>query len=53
MRLFSRKPVEVEPERCPVCNERVPDETDECAMCGANLKALLPSRGLRDQSSRK
>jgi rRNA maturation endonuclease Nob1 len=54
MRLFSRKPdIEIEPERCPVCNERVPDEADECAMCGADLRALLPSRGLRDELPRQ
>lgn len=37
---------EPEPVRCPVCNERVPDDADEqreCAMCGADLRALLPS----------
>lgn len=41
--MFRRKPkVEDEPERCPLCNERVPDGADECAMCGADLKALRP-----------
>ena len=44
MGLFRRKrEVEEEPERCPVCTERLPDDADECAMCGANLKALRPS----------
>jgi rRNA maturation endonuclease Nob1 len=44
MGLFRRKQkVEDEPERCPVCTERLPDDADECAMCGANLKALRPS----------
>jgi len=39
--LFRRKPkVEEEPERCPLCTERLPDGVDECAMCGADLKAL-------------
>lgn len=39
--LFRRKPkIEEEPERCPVCTERVPDDADECAMCGADLRAL-------------
>ena len=43
MGLFRRKPkVEAEPERCPLCAERVPDGADECAMCGADLKALRP-----------
>jgi len=41
--LFRRKPkVEDEPERCPLCNEPLPDGADECAMCGADLKALRP-----------
>jgi hypothetical protein len=41
MALFRRKPkAEEEPERCPVCTERLPDDADECAMCGADLKAL-------------
>ena len=44
MRLFPRKhKVEDEPERCPMCTERLPDDADQCAMCGANLKALRPS----------
>ena len=44
MGLFRRKPtVEAEPERCPVCRERLPDGADECAMCGADLKPLRPS----------
>jgi len=42
--LFRRKPkVEEEPERCPLCTERLPDGADECAMCGADLKALHPA----------
>ena len=44
MALFRRKAtLEVEPERCPVCRERLPDEADECAMCGADLRPLRPS----------
>jgi hypothetical protein len=40
---FRRKAtVEDEPERCPVCRERLPDDADECAMCGADLKPLRP-----------
>ena len=36
MGLFRCEPKpEPEPERCPLCNERVPDGADECAMCGA------------------
>jgi hypothetical protein len=43
MRFFRRNEnVEVEPERCPVCTERVPEQTTECAMCGADLRALRP-----------
>jgi hypothetical protein len=43
MGLFRRKAnTEVEPDRCPMCNERVPDDARECAMCGADLRALLP-----------
>jgi hypothetical protein len=43
MGLFQRKPkFEDEPVRCPVCTERLPDDADECAMCGADLKALRP-----------
>ena len=44
MGLLRRKDnTEPEPERCPMCKERVPDEARECAMCGADLRALLPS----------
>src|SRR5215204_2154895 len=44
MALFRRKAtVEDEPERCPVCRERLPDDAHECAMCGADLKPLRPS----------
>jgi predicted amidophosphoribosyltransferase len=43
MGLFRRKAtVEDEPERCPVCRERLPDDAGECAMCGADLKPLRP-----------
>ena len=43
MALFRRKAtVDDEPERCPVCRERLPDDADECAMCGADLKPLRP-----------
>lgn len=43
--MFRRKPkVREEPERCPLCAERVPDGADECAMCGADLKALARGR---------
>jgi rRNA maturation endonuclease Nob1 len=39
--LFKRRTdVEAEPERCPICTERVPEDAQECAMCGADLKAL-------------
>ena len=51
MGLFRRNPkVEAEPERCPLCNERVPDGADECAMCGADLKPLRPWSGDRDRA---
>jgi rRNA maturation endonuclease Nob1 len=43
MRLFRRKNVEVERERCPLCRERVPEHADECAMCGADLRSMRPS----------
>jgi hypothetical protein len=44
MGLFRRKAtVEEAPERCPVCRERLPDDADECAMCGVDLKPLRPS----------
>ena len=42
MGLFRRKNDEVEPERCPLCRERVPEDADECAMCGADLRSLRP-----------
>jgi ribosomal protein L40E len=46
MGLFRRNTnVEPEPEKCPLCGERVPDGADECRMCGANLKPLRPSAG--------
>jgi len=39
--LFRRKSnIEPEPERCPLCTERVPDGAQTCAMCGADLRAL-------------
>ncbi len=41
MGLFRRKQkVEEEPDRCPVCRERLPADADECRMCGANVKAM-------------
>jgi hypothetical protein len=44
MGLFRRNPkVEDEPERCPVCCERLPDDADQCRMCGADLRALRPA----------
>jgi rRNA maturation endonuclease Nob1 len=44
MALFRRRAaVEDEPERCPVCRERLPDDADECAMCGADVKPLRPA----------
>jgi rRNA maturation endonuclease Nob1 len=49
MGLFRSSKVEAEPERCPLCTERVPDGADECAMCGADLKALRPSSEDRDR----
>ena len=55
MGLFRRNTnVEPEPERCPMCSERVPDGADECNMCGANLKALRPSsaRATRELAER-
>jgi hypothetical protein len=40
--LFRRKnDLEPEPERCPLCTERVPEDAQECAMCGADLRTLL------------
>ena len=43
MRLFRRKATtEDESERCPRCSERVPEGTDQCFMCGADLRALPP-----------
>lgn len=55
MRFFRRKSnLEVEPERCPMCSERVPEEADECAMCGADLRSLRPwsERGAREPVER-
>jgi rRNA maturation endonuclease Nob1 len=43
MGLFRNKAnVEVEPERCPLCREHVPEHADECAMCGADLRSFRP-----------
>jgi ribosomal protein L40E len=43
MRLFRRKtPDEIPEERCPYCSERLPEEANECQMCGADLTALRP-----------
>ena len=51
MRLFRRSSkVEAEPERCPLCAERVPDGADECATCGADLEALRSSSDNRDRA---
>jgi hypothetical protein len=55
MGLFRRTAnVEVEPERCPLCRERVPEGADECAMCGADLRALRPwsERGAGEPAER-
>ena len=47
MGLFRRNTnTEPEPERCPMCSERVPDGADGCNMCGANLKILKRTTGL-------
>jgi hypothetical protein len=43
MRLFRRSAnADREAERCPLCNEPLPDDAQECAMCGADLTALQP-----------
>lgn len=55
MRFFrSKANVEVEPERCPVCTERVPEHAEQCAMCGADLRSLRPwsERGAREPVER-
>jgi hypothetical protein len=50
--LFNRKSnAEVEPERCPLCTERVPEGAQQCAMCGADLRTLLP--GSRERGSQE
>jgi hypothetical protein len=41
MRLFGRKRSNNEvQERCPQCNEPVPDQAVECMMCGVDLRPL-------------
>ena len=55
MGLFrSKASAEVEPERCPVCTERVPEHAEQCAMCGADLRSLRPwsERGAREPVER-
>ena len=56
MGLFrSKTTIEAEPERCPLCRERIPDDADECAMCGADLRPLRPSlehMGVESQPNR-
>ena len=53
MGLFRRKPtIEDEPERCPLCSERVPEEATECAMCGADLRPLRPGSDRRAVADR-
>jgi rRNA maturation endonuclease Nob1 len=37
MRLFRRKTPTDDAARCPECRERVPNDADECAMCGHDL----------------
>jgi hypothetical protein len=45
MRLFRRDAdTEPEPDRCPICTERVPADAEHCSMCGADLKALRPAQ---------
>jgi hypothetical protein len=52
MRFFRRNDdTEAEPDRCPLCNERVPEGAEECAMCGADLKALRPRSERQGTSS--
>lgn len=60
MRLFRRKAttIEDESERCPQCAERVPEDADQCLMCGADLRFIRPlssegpSEQLPDEISR-
>jgi hypothetical protein len=41
MGLFRRRKSEEEAEeRCPRCNEPVPDGAEECMMCGVDLRPL-------------
>jgi hypothetical protein len=37
-------------ERCPHCQELIPEDADTCAMCGADLRPLRSSgRGRQDK----
>jgi hypothetical protein len=46
--LRRRTKTDEEPERCPICTERLPaNDAEECAMCGADLNALRPWSGRR------
>jgi hypothetical protein len=46
MRLFGRKRSEDEiEERCPYCDEPVPESAIDCMMCGAALKPLQATAG--------
>jgi hypothetical protein len=45
MGLFRRKHSDEEAveERCPQCNEPLPEGAVECVMCGADLRPLSPA----------
>jgi hypothetical protein len=42
MRLFGRKRSDDEVERCPRCDEPLPEEAVECKMCGMALEPAGP-----------
>jgi zinc-ribbon domain len=46
MGLFKRKRSDDEvEERCPHCNEPLPDEATQCMMCGVDLRPLRGATG--------
>jgi hypothetical protein len=38
-----RRPSKMSPNAARYAGERLPDDADECAMCGADLKPLRPA----------
>jgi zinc-ribbon domain len=52
MRFLRRKRSDDEvEERCPHCNEPVPDEATQCMMCGVDLRPFRGAAGSKELES--